>query len=84
MIDREKIINELVEHIESALAVDSDYVDCVRTDLLQTVVGLLKEHEEKPLRCDKCSYHREDGWCGMHRLWVKETDYCSLGAWEGW
>lgn len=45
MPDREKVINELVEHIESALAVDSDYVDCVRTDLLQTVVGLLKEQE---------------------------------------
>jgi rubrerythrin len=44
-IDREKVINELVEHIESALAVDSDYVDCVRTDLLQTVVGLLKEYD---------------------------------------
>ena len=44
-MDREKVINELVEHIESALAVDSDYVDCVRTDLLQTVVGLLKEQE---------------------------------------
>ncbi len=44
MPDRENVINELVEHIESALAVDSDYVDCVRTDLLQTVVGLLKEH----------------------------------------
>lgn len=43
MPDRKKVINELVEHIESALAVDSDYVDCVRTDLLQTVVGLLKE-----------------------------------------
>ena len=46
-MDREKVINELVEHIESALAVDSDYVDCVRTDLLQTVVGLLKEQEER-------------------------------------
>lgn len=47
MADREKVINELVEHIESALAVDSDYVDCVRTDLLQTVVGLLKEEQPK-------------------------------------
>ena len=46
-MDREKVINELVEHIESALAIDSDYVDCVRTDLLQTVVGLLKEQEEQ-------------------------------------
>ena len=45
---REKVINELVEHIESALSVDSDYVDCVRTDLLQTVVGLLKAQEPIP------------------------------------
>lgn len=43
MADIEKLISELVDHIESALAVDSDYVDCVRTDTLQTVVGLLKE-----------------------------------------
>jgi membrane protease subunit (stomatin/prohibitin family) len=46
MPDREKVINELVEHIESALSVDSDYVDCVRTDLLQYTVALLKEQEE--------------------------------------
>ena len=46
MADREKVINELVEHIESALSVDSDYVDCVRTDLLQYTVALLKEQQE--------------------------------------
>lgn len=45
MPDREKVINELVEHIESALSVDSDYVDYVRTDLLQYTVALLKEQE---------------------------------------
>ena len=50
-MDREKVINELVEHIESALDVDSDYVDCVRTDLLQTVVGLLKEQEKPNGKC---------------------------------
>ena len=44
-MDREKVINELIEHIESALSVDSDYVDCVRTDLLQYTVALLKEQE---------------------------------------
>lgn len=44
---REKVINELVEHIESALSVDSDYVDRVRTDLLQTVVWLLKAQEPR-------------------------------------
>lgn len=46
MTDREKVINELVEHIESALSVDSDYVDCVRTDLLQYAVALLKEQQK--------------------------------------
>ena len=42
MIDREKVINELVSHIENALSVDSDYVDCIPTDLLQYAVALLK------------------------------------------
>ena len=51
MVDRESVINELVEHIEGALSIDSDYVDCVRTDLLQAVVGLLKEQE--PVRPKK-------------------------------
>ena len=65
-MDMEKVINELIEHIESALAVDSDYVDCVRTDLLQTVVGLLKEQEAvEPIppkdesdlwRCGNCNH----------------------------
>ena len=81
-MDREKVINELVEHIESALAVDSDYVDCVRTDLLQTVVGLLKEQEAvEPRvstveqRCGNCNKVIEmDGWitcpwCGKPILW---------------
>lgn len=42
MIDRKKVINELVSHIENALSVDSDYVDCIPTDLLQYAVALLK------------------------------------------
>ena len=50
-MDMEKVINELVEHIESALSVDSDYVDCVRTDLWQYTVAMLKEQEAvKPIR----------------------------------
>lgn len=68
-MDREKVINELVEHIESALAVDSDYVDCVRTDLLQTVVGLLKEQEAVEPKVEKAildyqSWHYICGDCG--------------------
>ena len=45
MPDKVKVIDELVEHIESALSVDSDYVDCVQTDLLQYTIALLKEQE---------------------------------------
>ncbi|MBR3429205.1 MAG: hypothetical protein IKG87_03810 [Clostridia bacterium] len=47
MNDREKVISELSEHIKSALFVDSDYVDCVQTELLQETVALLKEQEEQ-------------------------------------
>lgn len=80
-MDRKNVINELVEHIESALAVDSDYVDCVRTDLLQTVVGLLKEQETVPVYEDKnnkcecgetvCRYWHPKfcGFCGRELLW---------------
>ena len=45
MNDREKVISELSEHIKSALFVDSDYVDCVRTELLQETVALLKKQD---------------------------------------
>lgn len=43
----------------------------------------LKEQEAKPLRCKECNYHRNDGWCNEHGREVKESDYCSFGAWEG-
>ena len=75
-MDREKAINELMEHIESALAVDSDYVDCVRTDLLQTVVGLLKEQPEI-VRCISCTFYRSDGECTLHNGRWKPEGFCS-------
>lgn len=84
MIDREKVINELVKHIENALAVDSDYVDCVRTDLLQTVVGMLKEHE--PVRpkvlidtwiCGNCKTRLErQSMIGPNVLMDENFNYC--------
>ena len=83
----EQMINE-----KESCACRSDALDVIRdlqSQIAMLVVAqhelceLLKEQEEKPLRCDKCSYHREDGWCGMHGRWVTETDYCSFGAWEG-
>ena len=59
------------------------YSDSEVQETAKAALSLLKEKEEMPLRCKKCSYHREDGFCSMHRIYVKETDYCSLGAWEG-
>ena len=84
MPDREKVINELVEYIESALAVDSDYVDCVRTDLLQTVVGLLKEqpHGETFTVIDTKTGKEADEYnIALHEEWAKHLCYCDM---EGW
>lgn len=75
MVDREKVINELVEHIESALAVDSDYVDCVHTDLLQYTVALLKERESVKPR--KCQYLQGTYACGF-------CDYIPIGNKDGY
>ena len=69
MPDREKVINELVEHIESALSVDSDYIDCVRTDLLQYTVALLKEQEHK----DKMYHALEEDWKRLKAM-LKEQE----------
>ena len=62
-MDREKVINELVEHIESALAIDSDYVDCVRTDLLQYTVALLKEQQEEIENLKQAAQSMMEGIC---------------------
>ena len=51
--------------------------------LAEDVLKLLTEQDAKPLRCKECSYHRNDGWCNEHGREVKESDYCSFGAWEG-
>lgn len=53
MPDREKVINELVSYIENALGVDSDYVDCIPTDLLQHAVALLKEQEPRVMTLEE-------------------------------
>ena len=45
MPDREKVISELNEYIESALAICAPDVDYIPVDLLQYTVALLKEQE---------------------------------------
>lgn len=59
MIDKETILNELVEHIESALNHDSDYVDGIRTDLLQYTVALLNSQPEIT-HCEDCDLRCHD------------------------
>ena len=93
MPDRDKVIKglECLARKQEQMAnpcSKCDYHDrpnfafCV-ADVATDALALLKEQEEKPFRCDKCGYHMEDGWCGMHGRYVKETDYCSFGAWKG-
>ena len=79
MHDREKVIAWLADEE----LYYRDHGDTHNSIMACNALALLTEHEEKLLRCDKCTYHREDGWCGMHGRWVTETDYCSLGAWKG-
>lgn len=88
MVDREKVTSGLhcCANIDGANCESCPYYisdsDC-SAQMSMDALELLKEQGENPLRCDKCSYHREDGWCGMHGRWVKETDYCSWGEWNG-
>lgn len=86
MTDREKVIKGL-ENTEIMLkqAVDRGGEMAVMGAFkcynhVSDALALLKE---QPLRCESCSYHRKDGWCNEHGREVKETDYCSFGAWEG-
>ena len=73
MANRETVIKELDQYIESALIVDSDYVDCIRTDLLQCTVALLKE-QEAVVRCKDCKHSIVmDGRC-----WCEKYIPCSL------
>lgn len=53
MIDREKVINELVSDIENALSGDSDFVYCIPTDLLQCAVAMLKEQKPRVMTLEE-------------------------------
>ena len=85
MPDREKVMSwleGLAEPDWRECYSDSEVQETAR-QALDLIDELLKEQEAKPLRCKECSYHRNDGWCDEHRREVKESDYCSFGAWEG-
>lgn len=94
MVDKEKVIKGLeicIKSIDRDCPIDCPYHEtCTKYEgrvvfqpLLRDTLALLKEQEEIPLRCEKCGYHHEDGWCSMHGIYVEETDYCSLDIWEG-
>ena len=44
---------------------------------------ICKWDDPEIVRCKNCIYFRKDGWCMENSREVKETDYCSFGAWEG-
>lgn len=50
---KNEIMIELDKHIRSARFVDSDYVDCVRADMLNDIVELLKEQEPMPMTLEE-------------------------------
>ena len=76
MPDRENVISELNEYIESALAICAPDVDYIPVDLLQYTVELLKEQEAvSPL------FVSGDGqfFCGACKfpLGVSGVNFCS-------
>ena len=80
MPDREKVIaglNDIGGFIAGRIGFEQ------ARNFLRTIDDALAMLKEQPLRCESCSYHRKDGWCNEHGREVRETDYCSFGAWEG-
>ena len=81
-MDREKVINELIEHIESELAMGSEWADGVPVDLLQYAVALLKEQDKPkghwmPYEPDKRGY--TDGFtCSRCERVVLSDHYCKM------
>lgn len=82
MHDREKAIVDFETIINICKEDGCDFVD-LSYEAAEYILATLKEQDAKPLRCKECSYHRNDGWCNEHGREVKESDYCSFGAWEG-
>lgn len=73
MTDRDNVIDELVRHIKLANYVDSDYVECVRTDLLQKAVLLLTGQKAGDWMTKEPKYQSEK---------YSRKSYCSVcGGW---
>ena len=56
---------------------------CNFRQILRDALALLKEQEEKPLRCKTCTMRDRTGFCHRWNREVKDDDYCSFGAWKG-
>ena len=80
MHDRERVIKEKLDEMVQLTRGLSYAGFMTAVENANDILALLKK---QPLRCESCSYHRKDGWCNEHGREVKETDYCSFGAWEG-
>ena len=94
MADREKVILALKIHAEGcgyrshhcdAMECPYRYGDesCDIEEMCRDALELLKEQEEKPLRCKTCTMRDRTGFCHRWNREVKDDDYCSFGAWKG-
>ena len=77
MPDREKVISELNEYIESALAICAPDVDYIPVNLLKYTVALLKE-QEAPSKEELISHYGKMYKCKRCGLeWYQQTQkYC--------
>ena len=62
---------------------EQEYKDRMFHALEDDWKALLKEQEEKPLRCKTCTMRDKTGFCHRWNIEVKDDDYCSFGAWKG-
>ena len=89
-MDREKVIKGWECHMEADTlkCADCPYREGWRTcnyadTLYKDVYAMLKEQEEKPLRCKTCTMRDKTGFCHRWNIEVKDDNYCSFGAWKG-
>ena len=66
-----------------ALLKEQEYKDIMFHALENDWKALLKEQEEKPLRCKTCTMRDKTRFCHRWNIEVKDDDYCSFGAWKG-
>lgn len=90
MSDKEKVIKSLETCSDVYYGAKGSCSSCSFSqrkncfaELVYQTIELLKEQEEKPLRCKTCTVRDRTGFCYEWKREVKDDDYCSFGAWKG-